>query len=1027
MGNPESSILCPKCFTFNEEVSDFCNKCGAPLEEKEGTLSILSKGVSPEDIIYLSPGDYFGKRYRIIEEIGRGGMGRVYKADDQELNITVALKIISPKYSANQRFIERFKKEVLSARSISHENVIRIFDLGEEKGIKYFSMEYIKGQNLKDLMRTTGSLTINRAIEITRQICYALRAAHNRGIIHRDLKPANIMIDNNGQAYVMDFGLARSISGLEPEKPKAIEGTPKYMSPEQIHKDKLDHRTDIYALGLILYEMLTGQPAFDADSESEYYDRQVKDIPRIPSEINPNIPLSLNKLIVKCLEKDKEKRYPSVQEILRQLSREDFATELPAPLPKKRRLPLALSVVLVTVIFAAAFLIWKGQRDGPQKTSFDNRKSLAILYFENNTGDESLDYMCREFTNLMIFDLLQSTYIRPLTPDRIVDLHKELDLTGNKQYSTADLQRIAERGSVDHVLCGSLHKPEDAFSVNLLLYSVDPWGNIGSASSQGILVSTIVDDLSHKIKRTLNLTDTMIAGDIDRKIGEIITASPEASELYFEGARLYEGRKYRESNDALFTAVDIDPEFALAYRKISLNFDYMGDDANSKKYLEEAMKHLDRVSDRERYLILGYYGQHFSASIAQPLQSYEELLKIYPDDIDGNVQLGSVYRNIEEWDKSLERFEKVLSIEDANVFGIQNRVYILKAKGLYEEAREFLEAHSHGYASKAVFHRTMSHLYLDQGRLEDAARELEEILQIDPESVIYHRLKGHIHVIRNEWDAADTEYGHIIQKGSISQQLGAWVWKSRLLLARGQLKKAREEIDAGIEFSLKNKLKAFEQDFLLLRAYVNLRLGDFPEAVLSADQAYENATRLFIFDRMRLALLFKGLAQLEAGEIELAEQTAIELKSQIEISGCDRFVRVYQLLMGCIALKKGNPAVALVEVGKAVEALSHQKSQYDNHSLYFYTLAEAAERAGVIDKAQTYHERMIALTSGRLGWGDRYALSYYRLGKIYQDKGWRDRAIEKYRQFVQIWKDSDIGQMEKEDAAQQLASLEPGF
>ena len=187
------NIQCPNCLSLNPEDSQYCSKCGSSLEANEETIPYApSQEQLTKERIHYSPGQSFGKRYIIIEEIGRGGMGNVYKAEDKELGITVALKVIKSKYSRNKHFIERFKKETLLARSISHENVIRIHDIGDLEGIKYISMDYIKGQSLRDLVYSSGKLTVETALKITDDICKALKAAHKKGIIHRDLKPQNI-------------------------------------------------------------------------------------------------------------------------------------------------------------------------------------------------------------------------------------------------------------------------------------------------------------------------------------------------------------------------------------------------------------------------------------------------------------------------------------------------------------------------------------------------------------------------------------------------------------------------------------------------------------------------------------------------------------------------------------------------------------------------------------------------------------------------------------------------------------------
>lgn len=348
-------IQCPKCYTQNPKDSAYCNKCGANLEDTQETLSYLSPEASEqEEEIHFSPGDAFGDRYRIIEEIGRGGMGRVYKAEDRKLDTTVALKLIRLKYSADPHFIEMFKKETLTARSISHDNVIRIHDLGEAGNVQYISMEYIKGQNLKELIRTSGSLTIKKATDIAQQLCHALDAAHKKGIIHRDLKPSNIMIDNNGRVHVMDFGLAKSFVMPERLASRSIAGTVQYLSPEQVKRRKLDQRSDIYAFGLIFYEMLTGKPAFEAKDAQDYMHKHMTEIPVRPTRLNALIPPDLERLIMKCLEKKPEDRYQDANVICQYIEQMQELWHLTRPRIQKNRwwkYAAALLIILAAITF----------------------------------------------------------------------------------------------------------------------------------------------------------------------------------------------------------------------------------------------------------------------------------------------------------------------------------------------------------------------------------------------------------------------------------------------------------------------------------------------------------------------------------------------------------------------------------------------------------------------------------------------------------------------------------------------------
>ncbi len=263
----------------------------------------------------FNPGDLFGSRYQIIEEIGQGGMGKVFKAKDLELDEVVALKMIRPELGSSADMIARFKRELQLAREINHENVIRIHDLGEIDGIKFISMKYIQGQTLTEIIQTTGKLNIEKAIDIAKQICGALETAHGKGIVHRDLKPQNIMLDKTGKVYVMDFGIARSISGTTLTDAKVMLGTLDFMAPEQLLGKRIDIRTDIWSFGIVFYEMVTGKLPFKKDYPEALAHFILNERPVAPAKLNPQVPKELEKLIMKCLEKKPENRFASAREI----------------------------------------------------------------------------------------------------------------------------------------------------------------------------------------------------------------------------------------------------------------------------------------------------------------------------------------------------------------------------------------------------------------------------------------------------------------------------------------------------------------------------------------------------------------------------------------------------------------------------------------------------------------------------------------------------------------------------------------
>lgn len=288
------------------------------------------------DPLTFQTGQIFGKRYKIIEVIGHGGMGKVFKAYDNELDIVVALKMIKPSLIADENVISRFKRELLLAREIQHDNVIRIHDLGEIDQIKYISMNYINGNSLNEIIESIGQLSVVKSIDMAKQICCALSAAHAKGIIHRDLKPQNIMIDKKGKLYVLDFGIARSLrQSSHTTEPGVVIGTPDIMSPEQIQGEKADERSDIYALGVIMFQMVTGELPFTAEDYNSLLYKHVNEPVPTAEQFNPLIPAEFSKIIAKCMEKNPQDRFQSVDELSKKL--DHLSSSLRQGKRKKRR------------------------------------------------------------------------------------------------------------------------------------------------------------------------------------------------------------------------------------------------------------------------------------------------------------------------------------------------------------------------------------------------------------------------------------------------------------------------------------------------------------------------------------------------------------------------------------------------------------------------------------------------------------------------------------------------------------------
>jgi tetratricopeptide (TPR) repeat protein len=533
-----------------------------------------------------------------------------------------------------------------------------------------------------------------------------------------------------------------------------------------------------------------------------------------------------------------------------------------------------------------------------------------------------------------------------------------------------------------------------------------------------------VDQLTPWVKSQFNFTSDEIAADPDRNIEEILTGSPQALKYYDQGKQYYQEGKFEKSNESLEKALDIDPGFVLAYKKISENYHYLGDIDQAKKYAQMAFSWFDqdRVSFRERHLIEGWAFTILEGSYEKAIETYKKLLQNYPDDEDGNTYLGAIYRNMEEWDLAIERFEKVYKVNPQ--IAVDNFVFIYRGMGLYDKARKILQANKHFY-EESYLRLHISVIYFCEGKIDLALREAEVALSLvsEDDNTEWIQSIGNIYHSKDNFLKAEESFRQLLEKNDPQSQLWGRLGLGHIYLSQGQYDKCRKEVISGMEDSRKSGLKSMEVEYRFFLASLNLQKKQYGEALNVLIQAEKITSESNLIQSRPLALTYLGLAYLKNEKLNEAKSTAEELKQCVEKTGIQKYIRYYHYLLGMIAQKKGLLSLAIKDFEEALLLFSHQQSMYDDHAFYLNGLASAYYQMRDLEKANDQYQKIISLTTGRLRWGDIYVKSFYWLGKISQEEGWGEEAIEHYEKFLQLWENADPDLPETADAKKQLDVL----
>jgi tetratricopeptide (TPR) repeat protein/predicted Ser/Thr protein kinase len=775
-------LNCLACRAPNPEGALHCVRCGAILVDDGATV------VTPGEAVAAKPGRMpaaaanaasaapmptlnsaaqhgqtavsdsaqgtvdFGARYRVEGVLGEGGMGTVYKAWDKELERMVALKLVRSDLTRDPGAAQRFKQELLLASKISHRNILRIHDLGDAPGgTKFISMAYIEGEDLHSLLQREGKLPLARAVNIARQLCEALEAAHAEGVVHRDLKPQNILVNKSDHIFVSDFGLAKSLeSDLSMTRTGQFLGTPRYMSPEQAEGKPVDHRSDIYAFGLILCEMLTGDVPFaPAASALQIMFQRVQETPRDPRELNPELPEYIGRIIQKCLERDVARRYQNAREILEDLD----AARAPAvssstgtrtvqiSLPVVNRRMGYTAVIVLALLLAGVFAVpWSRNlllhrgRAAPQAES--PPQYIAVLPFRVIGDEKSVGYVAEGIEDALAAKLFQFKDVRVTS-----------GAAARKIDPQQPLQKIGQELGANLVVRGTLQSSADKIRVIVSLDNVASGKTVWSQEFSGVPqdLLTLEDQMYARLvsAMALKLSNAELASATAHP-----TDNVEAYDLYLRGRdalrKQQDLKNVKTAIDLFEKAVVKDPSFALAYTGIadaSLRMYHENKEAQWAQRAVSAVQQAQGLNDKLPQVLFSAGDVYIATGkSAEAIAELTRAVQLAPNSDDGYRRLGRAYAAVGRTKEAIAAYQKAVEINPYYWFNYNELGLAYYGIGDFENTAKMWRRVIELDPSNADGYNNLGAVYLQTGKFDQAVDALNKALKYSPSADTYTNL-----------------------------------------------------------------------------------------------------------------------------------------------------------------------------------------------------------------------------------------------------------------------------------------------